>query len=376
MPVDVYATQGSYLDHLAPVWHALPAALRGRIYVESNRNELARPAARLGLDRDLVGGRPPWGDDPVLAAGGGDLPGTSSRPVILLEHGAGQTYRGVDGPSYSGGIGRDAVRLFLCPNQTVADRNLARYPTATAVVVGGLTVRATTPETAVLSGPGARPDPPIPGADEAHELRDLQDNTPGQTLRGAEMRAPRPDWNRPSYSDRGPVIGVTFHWPSTVCPEAGSGWDHWGPTILRLGTTRPVVGHAHPRIAHRLLPWWESYGIQAEADPYRLLDVADVLAVDNSSLGFQAMREGIPVVWLNTPAYRRDVAHGLRFWEVADHAPTVDTPDGLDAAIGRALERRPDDVQKAASYARTIYPYVGRDAVARAVDAILELCGS
>lgn len=115
MKVDLLASRPHYLDHLGPVWDALPENMRGTSYTD-------------GL---------PVGDTPVLVGSWNDLETANRRrrPAILFEHGAGQTYSN-DHPGYAGGTGRDNVILFMAPSQRVALRNAERYPQTAAAVVG------------------------------------------------------------------------------------------------------------------------------------------------------------------------------------------------------------------------------------------------
>lgn len=324
MTIDFYATRESYLGHLAPIWHALAPERRGACYVELGINEL-RPWAQ---DMPLARGRPPWEPttDPVVVAGGGDIgPGSQGRPVVLLEHGAGQTYEGCENISYSGGFGRDQVRLFLTPNERTAARNSARYPDAEHVVVGA------------------------PSLDPYCRTRDL-----------AGM--PPPD---------DPIIAVTFHWRSRLgIPETRPAWEHYAATLIQIAARRSILGHSHPRAAHEFLPWWEKNGVYATSDYQAVLSSCQVLVADNTSALYEAARLDIPVVVLNAPWYRRDVEHGLRFWEMADVGIQVDRPDDLDAAITEALADPARLARRRAEIAREVFPYVGDVALARAVDAI------
>jgi hypothetical protein len=44
---------------------------------------------------------------------------------------------------------------------------------------------------------------------------------------------------------------------------------------------------------------------------------------------WEAAALGIPVVVVNASWYRRDIDHGLRFWEYSDIGPNVDHPADL-----------------------------------------------
>src|SRR5205823_630117 len=89
-------------------------------------------AARYGFDAHA--GHPPQSDTPVLVASGNEL--VAVKRAILLSHGVDQTYEGVDHASWAGGIGRDNVVRFLCPNEASAAKNRARYPNTPCAVVG------------------------------------------------------------------------------------------------------------------------------------------------------------------------------------------------------------------------------------------------
>lgn len=111
--IEALASEPQYRAHLEPVWHALPAELRGAFHVK-------RPHTSSGL---------------YLAASYRDLFTLGRRRAVLLEHGAGQSYSSRH-PAYAGGRGRESVVLFVCPNEQSAARNRAAYPSARVAVVG------------------------------------------------------------------------------------------------------------------------------------------------------------------------------------------------------------------------------------------------
>lgn len=112
--LNVLASERHYLDHLQPVWDALPEATRGRL-----------------------GGHQPGVT--VLVASGSDsrVARLAGCPAIRMEHGVGQSYLEADGhESYPGAINQEHVRLFLAPNEPAADRWRERYPETPTFAVG------------------------------------------------------------------------------------------------------------------------------------------------------------------------------------------------------------------------------------------------
>lgn len=292
--IDGYATLPHYLDHCAAVWRALPATTRGHFYTTP---QLAPRARALGVVPEIRR-QPPVCALPVLVAGWQDYQHTYGRPVALIEHGAGQAYQGVIHRAHPGGPQRGRVGLYLCPNQDVADRNLAAYPNAVAAVVG-----------------------------PSHLDRWHATNTNGGDST-ADVALPK----------RSSIV-VSWHFDSAVAPEARSAWPHYGPSALeqlrdRLGGR--LRGHAHPRMLEHLRPIYAHLGIPIIETFDEVLDTAALYICDNSSTLFEAASCGIPVAALNAPWYRRDVHHGLRFW---DHVPgpQVDHPEQLVDVVDHVL---------------------------------------
>lgn len=306
--IDAYASQPHYVDHLAPVWLALPN--RGLFTVA--RPQLVAHAARRGVTAQ-VGGRPRRG--PVLVAGAPDF---AKVPMALLEHGAGQTYEGRH-PSYPGGRGRDLVGLFLCPSVRVVEANRAHYPRASYAVVG------------------------CPKLDRWF-------------LRARARHDP-------------PVVALSFHWRNGQ-GESRSALPHYRSALAALAAAPfRVIGHAHPRALARIAPLYHRAGIEVVADFEDVLERADLFAADNTSALYEFAATGRPVVLLDAPWYRRG-ALPLRFgdaWDVGIHATG---PGDLVATIGDALLDPPEVRERRRAIMREVYAVRDGTSALRAAEAI------
>lgn len=313
--IDGFASRPNYVDHIAPVWAALPE--KGTLWVSEQR--LATRARTRGVDAQV--GRPD-GARPVLVAAYRDELAVNG-PVILLEHGAGQHYGGVDASSM--GQTRSDVILYLAPNPGVADRMATVLPNARTVAVG------------------------CPRLD-----RHLH-------------RSPPPGGE--------PVVGVTWHWPARTWPEAMWAWPHYRPHLPALAQGRQVVGHGHPRVLGRLIGDYRRAGVRVEPDPETFLDSIDVLVADNTSLLFEAAAIGIPVAVLDAPWYRRHVDHGLRFWEWADIGPRTGAGAALAETVDRAWQERDLFREVRVAMRDAVYGTWDGQAARRAADAITDTVG-
>lgn len=294
-PLAFVASERHYVDHLAPLWHALPPDGRGPFWC-STRQAYDRATARgVPAERWRPGGRAlkaarRYGH--VAVAGWGDTRLLTWRPrLVLCEHGAGQSYTGTAAghPHYAGGRQRDRVDVFLCPSWPAhrANEAVAR-PGQRVVMVGPM-----------------RLDPWL----------------------GRPRQARDPDGP--------PTVAVSFHWNCNLVPETRWAFPHYADAVETLAddTGMTVVGHAHPRAWPTLRAFYEKVGIPAWPDFDTVLDSADVYVCDNSSTLYEFAATGRPVVVLNAPWYRRDVRHGLRFWEYADVGVNVSSPAELAEAV-------------------------------------------
>lgn len=321
--VDFAAHTAPYVEHLAPIFRALPDEHRGRFYVTSWARARAVELGVTETEIDVV-------DDEILPPGAHiivasyrDTTRARGRPVILCEHGAGQAYSNHHS-SYIGGVGRDDVVLFVVPNEQAANRNRRRYPTIPNAVVG------------------------CPKLDEL-------------------LAIPPPAGP--------PVVAISFHWRCAVAPEAGTALDDYRPVLadLRAGLAAAgvdLIGHAHPGLADEISPIYTAAGIEFVASFVDVARRARLYAVDNSSTLFEFAALGRPVVVLNAARYRRNVHHGLRFWTEASVGLNVDHPAELLPTILRALED-PEDVRRSreASVAR-VYPVRDGTSARRAAAAV------
>lgn len=318
MKVDLVATERHYVEHLLPVWERL-GELQGRMFLGGRLPEAFGGEGLRGLEP---------GDDLILVAGYSDLQRVGGRRAVLMEHGAGQSYGGDPGDPvarhshYAGGNGRHNVVAFLCPNEHSAQRNREAYPDAIVEVIGS-------PHLASLQGLERRP------------------------------------------GDGRVTVAFAFHYDLQLCTETMNAWDAFWPAVVALhrNDELEVLGHAHPRLYRDVAPTYGEWGVEAVESWPEIVQRADVLVCDNSSVGFEFASLVGPVVWMDPPWYRRSVDHGLRFWDAASSGVRVSDP----AAVALALEPALAGVPGLDAALELVFPSV-EDPAARAVEAIERAC--
>jgi len=298
--LDAFGVEPQYLDHLLPVWEALPPEYRGTLY-----------------------DRRPDGRGPIMVASYKEYVLSPRRPVVFVEHGAGQSYNGRH-PAYSGGPRRDRSILFLCPGEEVARRNRATYPSILSVAVGP-----------------PKLDPWI---------------------------------GKPSPGTG--IIALAFHWNAHVAPEGRSALEHYRKALPELARSFHVIGHGHPRAAPTLRKVYRQAGIEYVPSFAEVLDRADLLVCDNSSVLYEFAALDRPVVVLDAPWYRRNVEHGLRFWEHADVGVRVQSPNQLGEAVGPALSDPDEVAERRRRICRAVYGELDGRSSERAAAAVVEVLRS
>lgn len=326
MVIDAYASLPHYARHLLPIWHALEPEVRGTFWAPDSASSWGVP----------VTAQHPGPSQLMMVASHLDAMQMAPRPLVYVEHGAGQTYGGIASderaamsPSYAGGADHERVVLFLCPSERVAAAWRARYPAARVATVGS-------PVLDRWTGPDR----------QSITVRDTWD---------------------------APVVAMTFHWECGLCPETTSAWRHYDSVLPALARedSFSLLGHGHPRIWPTIERRWDSLDVASTPDPDRVIAEADVLVADNTSLLYEFAAAGKPVVVLNAPWYRRDVHHGLRFWDAVP-GEMVDGPDDLAAAIHRALDLPGWYASSHAAAVATAYDGIDGLAAQRSATAIME----
>jgi hypothetical protein len=243
------------------------------------------------------------------------------NPVVLFEHGAGFTYN-VDHPSYAGGRGRDRVVLFCNVNERVDAANRAAYPNARHAIVGSPKLDAYV---------GIQP----------------------------------PETSKPT-------VAFSWHWNCNVAPETRSAFQFYRPHLQRTARNAPwtPLGHAHPRAWTTVQPFYRGARWPMARTFQQVVEHAAVYICDTSSTIYEFAALDRPVIILNAPWYRRNVHHGLRFW---DDLPgiQVDHPQQLGEAIKTALTGD-TWVEERRRITELVYPYLG-NAAATAAAAIVEM---
>lgn len=329
--IDFHASEPHYADHLVPIWHALDPAERGRFF---HMGRIRDHLLYLGIAADDLAHGRPLGEGLIAVASWQDLLMARQRPAVLLNHGAGQSYGGDPATahhgSYSGGDGRGNVVLHLCPGEADAQLCRAAQPDVPAVAIG------------------------CPKMDRWHRSGNGD----------YEVRARA-------------TIAVGFHSPLKLCPESFWAFPHYERALIDLAGNSDrgfdLIGHGHPRAWPKLRRFYDQVGIEPVEHFGDVLERADVYVADNSSTIFEFASTGRPVVVLNAPWYRRDVHHGLRFWDAADVGPQVDEPEDLAAGIALALENPPWLRDVRSRIVDGIYRHRDGRAAERAVAAIREV---
>jgi hypothetical protein len=238
----------------------------------------------------------------------------------MMEHGTGHGFGGAAWPNGPGG--RDVVNLFLPPNQYTADK--------------------------------------------IHSVRD----TPCEVI-----GTPKLDWVKDALFEwhDPPVVCISFHHghKKRKPPEAGSAFEHYADFIPELKKHFNLVAHGHPLSRERDVPFFERLGIHFLHDFEEVLRTVDIYVNDLSSTLYEFITAGKPVVVLNAPWFRREVYHGLRFWDYTDIGFNVDEPDELIPAIEATIKDPNLFAQRRKDTVRDLFPYFG-SSVQRAVQVIRE----
>lgn len=298
--VHFFASETHYFRHLSGVCHATPADSRGlmivplnvrrdalleghRVYTPGGSktiHSVAAPASSLAYCVSMT--------DHTWAEG-------LAYAVVRAEHGAGQTYKGVHSFSYAGSEQHGRARLCLYPGKHPWSVHVNKRCPSPSAVVGS------------------------------------------------------PILERWLHSPEKPAVGFAFHWDCQVCPETKATFHIWSKAIPSVidGLSRkgiPVYFHCHPRYVDTFKRAIKNFNQILILDRDLFLGSITVLAADNTSLMFEAAACGRMVVVLNSPTYRRNIEHGLRFWVVDEVGVPCDDPKNLLSCVQQALNPSEEDI--------------------------------
>jgi len=326
--VDFLACEHHNFSHLLPVWEKIPAEQKGAFYILTLLDAADRFKEKekvknlkiyastdkliqdLNLSRRLL----------VTSSFYDQFLQQVIRPMVFVAHGGGQTYLGQPLHLYP----RKNYVLDIIPNHHMAEVFDKRYPLTEKHVVG------------------------CPKLDTWHTTFKKKDN-------------PRP------------VVALSFHFDRQTVPETRSSWPHFKPALEKLAAQKQwkILGHGHPRMIDTLTPYYEQYDIKIVNNFDDVLEKADLYICDHMATLYEFASTERPVVVLNAPWYRRDVEHGLRYWEHADVGINCNHPDELISAIKTALSDPPEQKEKRRKAVQAVYTYTDGKASKRAARAII-----
>ena len=337
--VDFYAQQPHYFDHMFNIWNQLPNEYKGiyyipEFYLHDKNFDLCFYADKFNIETSVIKSNQPI-YSPLILAGGVSGKDIGNSNIILVNHGAGQSYIRPNRKrhsSYAGGEGRDKVVLFIQPNTYAANLDRNRYPKATQAITGCCKL------------------------DKWHQRKLSGDIKKREDI---------------------PVIAISFHWDCRVCNETRSTWEYYQSILPMLGYKNAtkewkVLGHGHPGIMHILKPYYEKEGIEIVECFEDVMERADLYIMDHMSTLYEFASTDRPVVVLNAPWYRRHVEHGLRYWEYADVGINCDHPNILEKCIMKALDDPLEQKMKRERACNAVYAHRDGMATDRAVQAIID----
>lgn len=330
MTIVFYASSPHFLDHLYPIFQQFSSS-EAEFYVPepliqhaNNRAVyIAKPTPIVSSGRFF----PPRHGEAIVVAAANDamaanrMTRNTHRPIIFLEHGLGITFPFNQGYAGSGGI-RQRVGLFLAPNEFIRDKTWTAIREAKQVVVG----------------------------------------------------TPKMDKWAKAKNEKTSIVCISFHWDgSKVQPEAGNALEHYRgilPDLYQrlLENGVKLIGHGHPRIVNELRPIYAEAGIEFVDDFEKVLQWSSLYINDASSTVYEAAHI-MPVIFMNSPKFRKDVDFGIRWWRWTDIGPHCWKPEALYSLIVDLLKVPDAYLPERTQMIKQLYPYVGKSSQ-RAAQAI------
>jgi hypothetical protein len=340
---DFLASERQYLEHLLPIYQELQDVDKGDFHI--NTPDLCAHAHKQGVKKiryfeigKLSAAIDPNPNVPAVVSSIADAQMVKSasphKPVILCEHGCGQTYD-INNSAYAGGPNRDFISMFLVPGRIPYAKQKLNYPNIPCYIIG------------------------CPKMDRYKDYV-----KPEKVLTSDNV-----------------VIGVSFHWDSKACNETSSAFNYFWNNVKKAVDAMPnakFLGHCHPRLTSQIrLPWEQlrtTYpNVKFVGDFHSILDAADLYICDNSSTIYEFVSLDKGVILLNSPRYSRSANHGMRFWDKADVGVNCEHTDDLHEKILEAIEAENNHTfyERRALYTEEIYTVPHGSAAKEAVSRLL-----
>lgn len=135
----------------------------------------------------------------------------------------------------------------------------------------------------------------------------------------------------PHPDDR--VLAVSFHWTGR-----GKNWNRYKHALQHLTSEFKVLGHGHPKDWPRLKQFWEDIGVEPVQDFREVLERAQVLACDHSSIIYEWAALDRSVVLLDRPHdVERSRFTPLRYADYANVGAEA-TPNTLHEEVRFAMD--------------------------------------
>ncbi len=332
VPPNLEGDRRHYIDHLAPVYLALPDEHRGNFYCTEQYGDYARSKGikpvtqptRLALKKALLEIR----DRPLTVVCGHADPGwlyATKRPNAIMMHGVGFCFdKDRKHPSYPGTrMHREHTRLILATNEHIAEIERQANPHIRVEAVG------------------------CPKLDRWH----------------AQDKKPR--------SDK-PVIALAWHWDCHVSRDTRTAFYEYRHILPELKERYHLLGHGHPSIIDKLIPEYESMGIEWTASIDEVFERADLMTADATSAIFEFASLDRPVVALMSGHYREPDFGGMLTYR-RKLGVVCESPEQLVMSIELALNEPQDITDQRRATIAECYAYTDGECSRRAAEILMEV---
>lgn len=163
-----------------------------------------------------------------------------------------------------------------------------------------------------------------------------------------------------------PLVVFSWHWDCDSIPETRSGFNFWAEEVLTLHKDKDkkfrIAIHGHPRLQDQTKAFCMKHQIDFIKTFDYVLKYANIYVVDNSSTLYEFAATTKPVILLNNPFYRRDVEHGMRFWEHVDLGLNCDRRGEIRPLIDFIIKNKGDTLcnERKKAIIDEVYPYRGQ----------------